>query len=205
MITGNDVRLHKLSFCQIDAPNNDLHGQPCNVTAFDAAKKKWKVRLGSGKEVLVAEPRLQLAFSLLPTSTSKLGCYHEVGLDAAQGTCGRGLVAMQDVQRGQPVFQEPPLIIAREDTATPGASDFTATHHEVRWRAFITLATRAGKDAKDGAWARALKAFDDLGIADDVPSHVRDAARTIATRELLQMDGDGTPTSSLRAAYGSPR
>ena len=181
------VLLHKNSFCTLVAPQDELHGTLCHLLAYDELKHKWCVRLGdgggskAGKELRV--PSLQLAFSLLPSSVGKLGCYHEVGYDDAQGSCGRGLVAKQDIKTGMPIFQEPPLIVAREDTLTPFGNDFTLAHHDVRWQAYSVLAANASKDA-DGAWSRALKAFDTLGVADHVPGHVRDAALAIAAREI---------------------
>ena len=133
MISGVTVSMHKNSCCKVASSEARFAGQLCNVVSFNTRSQKWKVQLDSGQRTEISEPDLQLVFSLLPSSCGRLGFYHELGFEDTQGSCGRGLVAKQDVKAGMPIFQEPPLLVVREDLDQPGGK-FTVEHHRVRWQ-----------------------------------------------------------------------
>lgn len=187
MIQGEAVRLHKNTICSLRPEESASFdgSKACTVSAFNSAKQMWLVRSeGRKKETAVAESRLRLKFSLLPTS-AKLGCYHKV-VQADQGACGRGLVAGQDIPKaGLPIFQEAPLLVVREITLrSDGAAPVNSfEHHLERWCAYSALIDRASRDGKEGVWVRARRAFEDLCVADHVPDHLREAAELIASKE----------------------
>ena len=196
MIQGSTVRLHKGSTCTIRGHGNKFAGAKCAVVAFDNEKQKWQVERQDagqrGKLLLVPESALRFDFSLLPSSLSQLERYHQLHLESTQGTCGRGLIAGQDIAKGMPLFEEAPLLV----NFSPSPLDETATpleHHANRWRSYVTLVVQAEREAAlaartgvstSGMWAKAVKAFDDLGIAQAVPEHVVDSARQLAEADF---------------------
>ena len=96
MIHGAQVRLHPKTICHISAPGRDFDDEPVTVTAFVAAKSKWKVALQlpqrQGKELLVPETSLRFCCSVLPESVGQLKKLAKL-VDDDQGACGRGFKA----------------------------------------------------------------------------------------------------------------
>jgi hypothetical protein len=189
MIQGLNVRLHKNSICSLRTEESEALDESgsCTISGYNAERQVWLVRRDGGKkELAVSESQLSLRFSLLPASACKLGCYHKIAQADQQGACGRGLVAAQDIPRaGLPVFQEPPLMVVRESTLRSESSALVNSleHHLERWCAYRALLDRARRDSKEGVWARALRAFEDLCVTDRVPEHLREAAHCIAAKE----------------------
>ena len=172
MIQGEVVRLHKGTVCTV---NHDGWRASCTIAGFDETKGLWQIHLQdrSFTQLFVPEAALRLSFSLLPSSLRAVRRFREIGYATAQGSCGRGFVAAEFIAKGQPIFEEAPLIVAH----SPSPLDETATplaHHSVRWRAYAKLAAVAKREAStpagraDGRLQRALAAFDDLGVADVV-------------------------------------
>ena len=86
MIQGERVRLHAGSVCKYaDAK--------CFVVGYDAAEKKWRVKLANGRMEIVSESSLVFWYSVMASSLARLTQYQELGFESAQGSCGRGLVA----------------------------------------------------------------------------------------------------------------
>ena len=204
MLQGSTVRLHKGSICTFE---HDGLSATCIVAGFSADEQKWQVTLPDHNYagVLVPESALRLCFSLLPSSLNDVKRFRKIEYEAAQGSCGRGFVAAEDIPRGQPIFEEAPLVVA----FSPSPYDETATtldHHGVRWRAYAKLAAAARREAstektrKDGRLGRALAAFDDLGIAGTVPDHVVDAARQLAEADFAN-DPTASASPKVRAAH----
>lgn len=195
MLQGARVQLHPGTVCTITSPRSKFDGASCSIRCYNAQKRKWQVQLMDkerGKEVLVAEESLKLEFCLLPKAEVQF--YQKVGFESTQGTCGRGLIAMQDMKKGLPIFEEPPLIVAFKSSTS------SLEHHTVRWRAYRMLTTMAEEErqaAAHGAWTQALAAFDELGVADEVPKHVADAAEQLAARDCAS----GSLAESQRSAH----
>ena len=194
MIEGSVVRMHKGTVCYLRAPKRPYDKHICMVLGYDKAKAKWHVRLQSvefaGKELLVLESSLKLAFSLLPSSPDEFQSYVSLSNEGAQGSCGRGLVAGQAIRVGVPIFEEPPVAVAFK------SAESMHEHHAERWRAYSSLASNA-KRPGDVNFSKALAAFEDLGIADVVPDHVRESAALIAQQNL---DGK-SPSAEMLAAH----
>ena len=72
LIQGNRIRLHKGSVCRLVG-----HDDLASVVDYDSPTKQWRVRV-KGTEVLMPEDRLQLCFSLLPSSLNKQVQYAQV-------------------------------------------------------------------------------------------------------------------------------
>lgn len=181
LIEGATARLHKNSICQMFTA--DSGNALCSILAYDGEKKKWRVQgfdlaslASDGTEHLVAEESLQLCFSLLPSSCGKVRAYQEIAHEAEQGACGRGLMAMQDIKSGSPIFEEPPLIVAHESSISRSCT--------VQWRfeAYKALLAKASREDTAGVWSRALAAFESLGTL-DAPIGICEAARQIVAHE----------------------
>lgn len=182
MIKGTNVQLHEGAICKIVADSPSADGALCCIRGFDTAKGKWHVNVEGGKasgkkELLVPEHSLRLCYALAPSSLTKLERYHKTAFDDSQGSCGRGLVAAQDIRQGMPIFEEPPLVVAFDSSTS------SREHHAERWRAYTALSLRARQDSSTGLWASALRAFEELGIADEIPEHVQDAAAVLAAQD----------------------
>ena len=155
------------------------------MRSFDAAKNKWQIQLeGSqwnGKELLVPESALRLAFCLLPDSVAKRKKMVALIEEDAQGSCGRGLIVAQSVAPGSPLFEEPPLILSSSGKGM----------HQDRWRAYLTLMMAAQQQPAHRA---ALAAFDDLGIS-DLPTmlEVTKVASSAILSEALAAAGQDLP------------
>ena len=82
------------------------------------------------------------------------------------------LVAAQRVPAGMMILEEPPLIVAFKSTSS------LQEHHYERWLAYGTLRANARMSgaSNHAALVRAFDAFDSLGVAAAVPSHVREGA-----------------------------
>ena len=179
------MRLHPGTVCRLDAPGRPFHLEHCTVRSFDAAKNKWQIQLeGSqwnGKELLVPESALRLAFCLLPDSVAKRKKMVALIEEDAQGSCGRGLIVAQSVAPGSPLFEEPPLILSSSGKGM----------HQDRWRAYLTLMMAAQQQPAHRA---ALAAFDDLGIS-DLPTmlEVTKVASSAILSEALAAAGQDLP------------
>lgn len=180
MIQGERLRLHKGSCCRLKDCPDDFLDKMCSVAAYEKppSVKGWRVKVqGMDAMSIIPEASLALRFHLLPQSLARLIKYALVEDEAAQGACGRGLIAAQDISARHPIFVEPPLIVVGGAQGNDSAS-FVA--HENRWLAYKALLMRS---SKGGAWQEALEAFDDLAVLDSVPDSVRAAAARIATKE----------------------
>ena len=180
MLSGRAVALHKGSFCYLSTDGETYEDALCVIRSYEPVKQLWLVQ-HAGEEVLVPETSLRFCFSLLPNALKKFETYHKLAYEDAQGACGRGLLAGQDIQKGMPIFEERPLLVAFKSAASP------VEHHEQRWRAYEMLVARANQEAKittDRAWANALAAFDDLGISDHVPPHLEGSVAQIASADF---------------------
>lgn len=191
MFHGNKVRLHPGTVCHLDAPGRPFHLEHCTVQKFDAAKSKWQIRLEAqqwnGKELLVPESSLRLAFCLLPDSVAKRKKMVKLIEEDAQGSCGRGLVVAQSVAPGAPLFEEPPLVLSSSGKGM----------HQDRWRAYLTLMMSAQQQPAHGA---ALEAFEDLGIS-DLPTMLEStkaAASNILSEALAAAGQDLPPVERMR-------
>lgn len=169
------------------------------VQTYDAPSGRWRVELqGSqwqGRTLLVPEEAIRISFCILPSSLSKLQTFVDMTNVDAQGVCGRGLIVNVPVKKGNPILAEPPLIVA-------GALVMPhRTHHSERWLAFAALQKQAKAELQAAAvgrassfeFSKALAAFNDLGMADQVPSHVREGAENIATK----LFGDPSRTAEV--------
>ena len=169
------------------------------VQTYDAPSGRWRVELqGSqwqGRTLLVPEEALRISFCILPSSLSKLQTFVDMTNVDAQGVCGRGLIVNVPVKKGSPILAEPPLCVA-------GALVMPhRTHHSERWLAFAALQKQAKAELQAAAagrassfeFSKALAAFNDLGMADQVPSHVREGAENIATK----LFGDPSRTAEV--------
>lgn len=169
------------------------------VQTYDAPSGRWRVELqGSqwqGRTLLVPEEAIRISFCILPSSLSKLQSFVDMTNVDAQGVCGRGLIVNVPVKKGNPILAEPPLIVA-------GALVMPhRTHHSERWLAFAALQKQAKAELQAAAagrassfeFSKALAAFNDLGMADQVPSHVREGAENIATK----LFGDPSRTAEV--------
>ena len=184
MIQGARVRLHRGTVCYILAGDAPLDGERCTVLSYDSSASKWRVRMQGaawgGRELHLPETALRLSFSLLPSSPGKLQCHFQVESEGEQGACGRGLVAAQRVPAGMMILEEPPLIVAFKSTSS------LQEHHYERWLAYGTLRANARMSgaSNHAALVRAFDAFDSLGVAAAVPSHVREGAAHIVAMAL---------------------
>jgi hypothetical protein len=169
------------------------------VQTYDAPSGRWRVELqGSqwqGRTLLVPEEAIRISFCILPSSLSKLQSFVDMTNVDAQGVCGRGLIVNVPVKKGNPILAEPPLIVA-------GALVMPhRTHHSERWLAFAALQKQAKAELQAAAagrassfeFSKALAAFNDLGMADQVPSHVLEGAENIATK----LFGDPSRTAEV--------
>ena len=196
MIQGERVQLHKGSLCLITLDGENYENDLCSVQGYRCDKRKWHVKLGE-KGLLAPETSLRFCFSLLPPALTKLYFHHHVSFDAAQGSCGRGLVAGDNIKAGAPIFEEPPLLVCFKSAESP------LEHHEQRWRAYKMLIGRAQTgplSGPDGPWAKAAAAFTELGFVDDAPEHVRDAAEQIAAFDFSRLPGV-FPSDEARATH----
>lgn len=189
MIQGDHVRLHKGSYCTLRVPGKSFDGGACTIIAYDGEKLKWQVQLEQAdkKRLLVPEAALRLGFSVLPLSQA--GCYRKISQAGSQGDCGRGLIAAERIPAGVPIFEEGPILVAHKNTTSP------QEHHTQRWRAYKAL--RASAKHKKGAFAQSLAVFEDLGISDHVPDHLRAGAEKIADDEAAALSL--SPADAARA------
>ena len=179
MLSGRAVALHKGSFCYLSTDGETYEDALCVIRSYDPVKQLLVQH--AGEEVLVPETSLRFCFSLLPNALKKFETYHKLAYEDAQGACGRGLLAGQDIQKGMPIFEERPLLVAFKSAASP------VEHHEQRWRAYEMLVARANQEATittDRTWANALAAFDDLGISDHLPPHLEGSVAQIASADF---------------------
>ena len=183
MIQGTKVRLHRGSSCYVKADGKAFDGEACTILAYEGEKRKWHVRLFEAKwkrkELLLPETALRLGYSLLPQSAGKMEHYVKLDYEGAQGDCGRGLVAAQHIKRGWPIFEEPPLVVARK--CIEGMDE----HHTVRWNAYVQLEQCAKTSPAHGS---ALAAFWELGVSDVVPEHLRSAATCISEAHATDLN-----------------
>lgn len=174
MIHGERTRLHSGTVCILSAPGRPFDGDMCVVEKYDSARSKWQVRLRApehnSKQLLVPEAVMRLAFCILPSSITLLKRHAALRDDAMQGSCGRGFIlgGTDIIEKGTVLYEEPPLFIT--PTGTPN-------QHNDRWRAYLTMSMSASEGQI--GMPEALKAFDDLGIADRVQDSVTAAAANI--------------------------
>ena len=174
MIHGERTRLHPGTVCILSAPGRPFDGDMCVVEKYDSARSKWQVRLRApehnSKQLLVPEAVMRLAFCILPSSITLLKRHAALRDDAMQGSCGRGFIlgGTDIIEKGTVLYEEPPLFIT--PTGTPN-------QHNDRWRAYLTMSMSATQGQI--GMPEALKAFDDLGIADRVQDSVAAAASNI--------------------------
>ena len=168
--------MHTGTTCLVSAPNHDFDDEQVMILSYSSTKSKWLVQLQrpkwKGKELWVPESTLRLAFCLLPEAIGQCKQYVPFLDERAQGSCGRGLAVAAAVAPGEPIFEEPPLVLS------PTSSK---TSHEDRWKAYITLSMNAHSDQVAAA---ALDAFDDLGICDRPNVSVEAAASRITDQAL---------------------
>ena len=130
MLQGESVRLHRDTVCYLHRPGDEaLDGAQCIVVRFDAERRKWRVRVEGGKELLVPEASLQLGHAIVTSSVRGTQLYVNFAQEDAQGSCGRGLTVAQPVQAGTLLFQESPAIVI----GSLGDSSGARAHLE-RWR-----------------------------------------------------------------------
>lgn len=186
MIQGTRAALHEGTVVYV----SELAPVPIRavVLARNATNGKWRVQLQGGKwqgrELFVPEDALRLSFCLLPSSPSKFRRFVRMEDESAQGTCGRGLVVQEPVPAGAPIFAEEPLLVIG------GLVLSHRSHHSERWLAYAALQKRAQLELQQAATgvpsgfenAGALAAFNELGIASHVPTHVREGAENIAMK-----------------------
>ena len=175
MLEGTHLRLHRNSF--VRNADSDAAGL---IAGFDG--QRWRMLVGR-EEQLVAEDSIQLCFSVLPSSCSKVAGYVKVAQEGAQGCCGRGLVAKQDIKRGYPIVEEPPLFVVRNSVSP-------LEQHGERWRAYKMLAAKASAGS-DTPWAKAYTAFEDLVAHKSSFCCQRDAARRDAARQIAAQEAEG--------------
>ena len=130
MIKGTEVQVHKNSFVRVQGHDGDAL-----IAGYDEEKQLWRVLLpDEKKELLVPESSLSFRYCVLPASSTRLGCYAKFENEEAQGSCGRGVLAAQDIKGGHPFIQEPPLFVVRScETHSP------LEHYSERWRAYKML------------------------------------------------------------------
>ena len=121
------------------------------------------------EQIVVAEESLRLCFSLIPSSCGEETIHRWIQHEDSQGLCGRGLLAAQDIKAGMPIFEEAPLILARD--------------YLWCWRAWGMLVGKSRKDQPNGPWRRAFTAFQDLGMVEVPDTHVCEVAASIASKE----------------------
>ena len=188
---GQFVRLHPGTVCHLSAPNREYDAEPIKITKFNGAKMKWQIELQSerfkGKELLVPESSLRLSFCVLPESMTQCNRVAKF-VDDMQGSCGRGLIAGETIMPGSTLFEEPPLVLTPVNVQRV---------HEDRWRAYVTMMYGQHQSP---AIAAALQAFDDLGIADKVPTSLEVAAATILN-QALKSAGQKAMDSEDRAQH----
>ena len=153
-------------------------GEACELLSFEGSS--WTVRLSSGREAPLPEASLRFGHSLLIDSLDTL-VKHVALRGQEQGACGRGLISTEPVEKGTTLFEEAPLFVVATTAGEGGSVEEYRAHHTERWHAYTTLLARRDAEAEPGGkWHRAYASFDDLGVADEVPDHVKDAAGCIA-------------------------
>ena len=171
MCQGAVVRLHQGSFCYVSTDGETYDESLCQVMSFNRDKLEWMCKW-KGREVPLPETALRLCFSLLPTALDNLHFHHKIEFETAQGSCGRGLVAGEDIKQGSPIFEEPCLLVVYKSAVSP------LEQHELRWRAYQILKNLASRG--NSSYKKAVAAFDQLGTSSVVPEHVRTSAIEIA-------------------------
>ena len=172
-------KLHPGSICYTSSS-----GEACELLSFDATTASWRIRMRKSTdeydhEALLPEESLRFGFCLMPSSFEKLAKHVELRGKEAQGACGRGLIVTEPIEKGTVLFEEAPLIIVASLSGDGASAEAYHAHHMERWRAYNALWERCNSGT-DGAWSRALAAFEELGTADAMPEHVTDAAGHIA-------------------------
>lgn len=201
MLQGARAALHKGTVVYV----SELTTHPVRATiqSHDATSGKWQVRLhGSqfqGRELLVPEEALRVSFCLMPQSLSMLQTFVRLSEEMTQGSCGRGLVLQEHVRAGDPIFAEPPFIVI-------GALVLPhRTHHSERWLAYSALKNFVKEELQQAhagrhttlEYTQALQAFNDLGMASHVPSHLRETAEHIASKMFGDPSKAGEVTDVL--------
>ena len=171
MCQGAVVRLHRGSFCYVSTDGETYDESLCQVMSFNRDKLEWMCKW-KGREVPIPETALRLCFSLLPSALDNLHFHHKIEFETAQGSCGRGLVAGEDIKQGSPIFEEPCLLVVYKSAVSP------IEQHELRWRAYQMLKNLASRG--NSSYKKAVAAFDQLGTSSVVPEHVRTSAIEIA-------------------------
>ena len=207
MLQGVRAALHEGTVVYV----NGLAPTPVRATiaAHDAASGKWRVRLqGSqwqGQELLVPEDSIRVSFCLLPSSLSNLQEFVRVTEETEQGACGRGLIVLEPVLAGRPIFAEPPLIVVG------GLIMPHRTHHSERFLAYSALKryttaelqrAQAGH-ATDLQYSQTLAAFHDLGMASHVPAHLAEGAQNIAVKMFGDASRAGEVSDVLRRFHSN--
>ena len=154
MCQGAVVRLHQGSFCYVSTDGETYDESLCQVMSFNRDKLEWMCKW-KGREVPLPETALRLCFSLLPTALDNLHFHHKIEFETAQGSCGRGLVAGEDIKQGSPIFEEPCLLVVYKSAVSP------LEQHELRWRAYQILKNLASRG--NSSYKKAVAAFDQLG------------------------------------------
>ena len=209
MLQGKALRLHKNTFVRVNGEEN-----VGLVSGFDADKQQWRV-LMDRLERLVDEESVHVCFAVLPASSMKVAGYVKVTREDAQGTCGRGLIAAQDIQRGYPIVEEPPLIVCHN----AGRTSSSFEHHSLRvrhaaaqtskqhpfhpclslmilyaissrgqWKAYKMLASKAKSLGPDTPWGKGCAAFESLVAHKPATASSKDAARMEAARQLAAQE-----------------
>ena len=200
MLQGSAVRLHVGTVCYLipdsepgigkDSSRSSAHvDERCTIISFDDEATMWRVRLEEAEdEILASEAALRIIYCLLPSALNENEIYCMLSFEHAQGDCGRGLVITQAIRKGAPIFQEPPFIVVSSSGDRSHAGTSKERHAE-RWHALRELEEKARRERECGSgeeqWTTALEAFEELGFAKDVPSHVRDGADHICSTHAL--------------------
>lgn len=187
MLEGAALRLHKNTLVHIDGEGTGL------ITGYDAEARRWRVLVGGKTETAATEESLQLRFFVQPTSCIRVHGFVKVVGEEAQGACGRGLIAAQDIRSGYPIVEEPPLIVVRSSLdASPHE------HHAERWRAYKMLAGKASA-GPGTAWASAKAAFDDLVACEPASGSLKDVSRVEAAAQIAREEAEGLDEEQVRA------
>eukprot|EP00747_Dinoflagellata_sp_TGD_P193286 gnl/TRDRNA2_/TRDRNA2_59241_c0_seq1.p1 gnl/TRDRNA2_/TRDRNA2_59241_c0~~gnl/TRDRNA2_/TRDRNA2_59241_c0_seq1.p1 ORF type:complete len:357 (+),score=61.81 gnl/TRDRNA2_/TRDRNA2_59241_c0_seq1:162-1232(+) len=199
---GVNVRFHHGTQAYVvGLKKHTFNGQSCEVQNFDLSAKKWSVLLTDplfhGKEILVDEKNLSLAYCLMPHH-AVLHALPDSPFFERSGPCGKELIARVKFAKGQVVFAEHPFLVSTAATASSytgipvNGSGWPARE---RWTSYLEMQSMAGQDE---GMRQALCCFQGLMHSERQDDQLR--ALQKETHEILSMmesSSDNMPNKTV--------